>query len=389
LVEELLRLYQKLSEYVGGYDEESYWVVKKILDAINAIDALIKEPYYRETLRGIGIAIRLIWLDRTIRTECADVITHGDVHNPCPVERYIERQRPFVEAFDRYRHGLIECGLGDGDRQFISETVNYIFAEQESTIKRYVDRSARTDSPLSEDDELLHAVAGFMNEGNKLFDILRKKEAAGDFLKCLLTSYERLRNYCEIVGEKKIAAECIDRIVAIRQELSEAGEVDGGEDSRAGRGIKSLLGLTTRGSGKYDVFISFKSEDNALAKAVYDFLKMNLVEGFWSKVSLPELSRADYGEAIDQALDNSRHMVVVLSDLRYLESKWVKYEVKTFADEIREGRKEGANLLILATDQVYDEIIASNKKVLPIQYRWCQILKMSDFRGTLLQYVRK
>ena len=112
-----------------------------------------------------------------------------------------------------------------------------------------------------------------------------------------------------------------------------------------------------------------------------------MIEAFWSKVSLPEMSKSDYGDAIDSALDSSKHFVLVLSDLNYLESDWIKYEMSTFADEIREGRKEGANFVILATDKVYRELIQSNKKVLPIKYRWCQILKLSEFEETLLSYL--
>ena len=141
------------------------------------------------------------------------------------------------------------------------------------------------------------------------------------------------------------------------------------------------------GSGTYDVFISFKNEDSDLAQKIYDYCHKHMKEPFWSKKTLPNLSKSEYSKAIDDALENSKHFVVVLSDLEYLNAEWISYEMDAFNNEIKEGRKKDSNFVIVATDDVYNQIIGSNKKVLNIAYRRYQKIKMSDYEETLAQYI--
>ena len=160
------------------------------------------------------------------------------------------------------------------------------------------------------------------------------------------------------------------------------------ENQKAEKGIKSLLGFTLEDSGYYDVFISFKNEDSDLAERVYEYCHKRIKQPFWSKKSLLRLEKSEYSKAIDMALENSKHFVVVLSDLKYLEAEWIKYEMDVFNNELKEGRKEkGSNFIIVATDDVYDKIIQSNKTVLDIAYRRYQIIKMSEYEDTLAQYI--
>ena len=225
-----------------------------------------------------------------------------------------------------------------------------------------------------------------MQEGNQLFDLLQKRGAAGDFLKCLLTSYERLKAYCQIVGATDVAAQCVDRIVEIRGQLDKPGSDETGGE-KAEKGIKSLLGLTLRESGNYDVFISFKSEDSDLAEKVYQLCQRHMKVPFWSKRTLPELSKSEYEDAIYDALRKSKHFVVVLSKLEYLQANWIMREMKAFDRAITEGRKPGGNFVFVATDEVYSQIIRSNKMCLDERYCGYQILKMSEYEDTLLQYI--
>ena len=90
-----------------------------------------------------------------------------------------------------------------------------------------------------------------------------------------------------------------------------------------------------------------------------------------------------------QALDGSKHFVVVFSDLAYLESDWVKLEMEVFQSEMDEGRKPGANFILVATDEVYDKIMQSNKTVLPIEYRRTEIMRVRDYKANLLKYISK
>lgn len=206
-------------------------------------------------------------------------------------------------------------------------------------------------------------------------------------MKCLLTSYERLKNYCQIVGAVDVAADCVDRIVEIRDQLDKA-EDSSTHNDKAENGIKSLLGLTLSTGDHYDVFISFKDQDSDLAEKIYQFCHQHMKVPFWSKRSLPELSKSEYAQAIYQALDRSSHFVVVLSKLEYLYTDWISQEMAIFHREITEGRKpENANFIFVATDNLYQTIIGNNKKDLPIEYRGYQIIKMSDYQNTLLQYI--
>lgn len=242
------------------------------------------------------------------------------------------------------------------------------------------------DSVSTQDDELLVSIAKFMQDGNKLFDVLQKNGIAGDFLECLRESYERLKNYCIVVGADDVAAECAARIVEIRNEVGKQ-QSGASENEKAEKGIKSLLGFTLEDSGKYDVFISFKNEDSDLAGRIYEYCHKRMKQPFWSKKSLPRLSKSEYSKAIDMALENSKHFIVVLSDLKYFDAEWIKYEMDVFNNEIKEGRKKDSNFVIVATDDVYNTIIQSNKTVLDIAYRRYQIIKMSEYEETLAQYI--
>ena len=88
-----------------------------------------------------------------------------------------------------------------------------------------------------------------------------------------------------------------------------------------------------------------------------------------------------------QALEGSSHFVVIFSELEYLESFWVDLEMDVFHTEIVEGRKQGANFIMVATNEVYEEIMRSNKTVLPIQYRRVEIMRVEDYKKKLLSYI--
>ena len=62
---------------------------------------------------------------------------------------------------------------------------------------------------------------------------------------------------------------------------------------------------------KYNVFISSKSEDYPLAREIYSFLTKNGLSVFFADIELQKIGKADYSVAIDEALDESEHMVVV------------------------------------------------------------------------------
>jgi len=99
------------------------------------------------------------------------------------------------------------------------------------------------------------------------------------------------------------------------------------------------------------IFISAKSEDYDAATQVYQFLTDRGLRAFFSKESLPELGNADYGDQIDEALEETAHMVVVTSSRENVTSEWVKAEWRLFVNEKRGGRKAG-NLLTVTTGEM-------------------------------------
>jgi hypothetical protein len=100
----------------------------------------------------------------------------------------------------------------------------------------------------------------------------------------------------------------------------------------------------------FDVFISYKSEDIALAEEIYQLLKDNGHNPFLSKESLPSLGESDYLEAIYSAIDETKHFVLVSSTIEYVKSKWVKAEWSAFVNEKLAGRKNGNIISIISKD---------------------------------------
>ena len=394
---ELHRLYTRLDQYTGGYNEESRQTVRRIIETLNRmLELLYKDDVTEGGNRFINglfysaFAVQVIFLDREIRSECADVLTNGDVRTPCPDQSYIEKQKPFADAFLRLYSPKAAKREAHTDEEIslIEETPRFLLVSSMASDKlpRPPQKRENTPASLSKDDEILVSIAHFMQEGNKLFDALQQKRIEGSFLKCLLTSYERLKAYCQVVGAADVAAQCVERIVEIR-DIVEKQENSDYTDDKAEKGIRSLLGFTLHGSGDYDVFICFKNEDSDMAETIYKYCQKHLKEPFWSKKSLPELSKSEYEDAIFDALRRSRHFIVVISNLDYLKAKWIKKEMSTFDRAITEGRKTNANFVFVVTDGVYKEIIDSNKMCLDERYCGYQIIKMSEYETVLYKYL--
>ena len=360
---------------------------------INVLGEIEKVLYFEEfktdDLFYISSAIRLIYYDREIRWTAIDAITHGDLSDgiiKVPViaeEKYEQKQRDFVIKYERELLGQSNDEYTDDDWHFICDTQKYIYKKD-----KIASAKEKKEEKKSTDEELLIQVASFMREGNKVFDLISENQQAEEFFRCLILSYERLKKYCEVVGEQKVCAECIDRIFELNKKIN-SGFVGAKSTTKAQDGLKTLLGLTVPKSGRFDVFISHKSEDTDIASDMYYYLKQNLKEAFYDKETLPEMSESQYRKSIMQALDGSTHFVLILSDLSFLNSYWVNLEMEVFQSEIDEGRKPNSNFIIVVTKEVYDEIMKSNKAALPIEYRRCEIMKVEDYKTKLLSYLSK
>ncbi len=425
---EIYRLFSRMASYNGNYDSNSREISELILKTIGDINEFMTSiclGFFTNNLLLCSVALRIIYMEKYLIAECDDILSNGNA-KPRPSADYTDMQAPFAAAYSSLLVTKADS-YSNADLQFIDETVNFILERAYSdNTKSHQSEAADTKntmehvgneipnpvipakpensnsvyeteakektcediiSVISHEDALLHRAAELINQSNRLFDKLLEQNTDEELVKYLMTSYERLKNYCEIVGASDVAADCIDRLAEIKSMFINK-KSESTADKKAENGLKALLGLSSRSTNNYDVFISYKSEDSDLAKVVYNYFKENMVEAFWSKVSLPELSKSEYEDNIYKALAYSKHFVVVLSDLSYMESNWVKAEMTMFHREINEGRKTNSNFIILVTDELYGRIISGNKEDLPIQYRGYQIVKMSEFRITLLKYIK-
>lgn len=97
------------------------------------------------------------------------------------------------------------------------------------------------------------------------------------------------------------------------------------------------------------IFISAKSEDYPAARQVYQFLVDAGIACFFSDQSLQRIGESEYKTAIDKALDEATHLVLVTSCIEHAESRWVRYEWNSFDGELLSGRKSG-NIVVVLSD---------------------------------------
>lgn len=390
LYKEIWKWIEVLDKYSDqGYGEKWSETAHKRLSALNCFAKLLKhDDFHKEDLFLNAFIIRSTYIEMRIRDDCVDTITHGDIHGLREETRqsYIDKQKFYLRLFNSQmiqknisveNHG----GYPEDEIELILDIDQYLLSENSNV--RIKTRENFTE--ISTDDERLNLIADQMAQTNQLFDLVCKNSSTEELLQCLKTSYERLRKYTEIIGAKAVCAECIERIAEINQKLEEVNYSENKND-RAENAFKALLGFKVSYSTEYDVFISYKHEDADVAKNLYHYLKKSLLHPFLDVYTLPELSNSEYEEAIMDALENSKHFVVIISDLKYLESFWVNLEMKTFQHEINEGRKEKANFLMVVSDQVADQIYITNKQCLHIRFRNCEIMKINEYKEKINKY---
>jgi len=132
---------------------------------------------------------------------------------------------------------------------------------------------------------------------------------------------------------------------------------------------------------KYNVFISSKSEDYHLAEQVYNFLKQKGLKVFLASRELDQIGEAQYASAIDEAIDNTTHMIVVASSIDNINSRWVKHEWGTFSSDLKSGFRSG-NLLNVLTNDL--QIMK-----LPPSLRHNQTFTFDNYMEHILSYLKE
>lgn len=130
---------------------------------------------------------------------------------------------------------------------------------------------------------------------------------------------------------------------------------------------------------RYDVFISSKSEDYGLAKNVCTFLTQNGLSVFLACIELDRLGEAEFALAIDDAIDNSEHMIVVATSLNNINSKWVRYEWSTFSNDLKSDFRDGNLITILGPNVQLQN--------LPASLRHQQSFSESEYQFHILNYL--
>jgi len=383
---QILLIFEKISaNKANGYSELSKSVANDNLKMCKNIDKYIQDNIDSIIIREVHAAMcaQIYILMEIIDVESQYILSNGKIKE-VPGNEYKEKITRLSNAVNK-KEGKLPAELYFGnDLQIVEKVI-----ETNKFYCKYIREDDLCKEPIvSEDDELLVSIANFIGEGNKIFSLISKKECNEEFLQSLEMSYKRLKSYCEIVGAKEVAEECVKRIYELKQ-IKEASVENSDVILKADKGIKALLGLKLPESGKFDAFISHKGADIEIATDVYNLLKKNLKTAFLDKVTLPELSETEYIKAIFQALDHSDHLIVVLSDIEYLNKEWLQYEMEAFLGEKLDGRKKEGNIIFVVTNDVYDKIM-KDKTVLPLQFRNYEVMKIEDCNksGKLISYIK-
>ena len=135
---------------------------------------------------------------------------------------------------------------------------------------------------------------------------------------------------------------------------------------------------------RYKVFISFKrnaldgsgkTRDYELAADLHRTLKAKGIETFFSE---KDLSTLDFRDEIDDALDEAEILVVVGTNKDHLESKNVKYEWRSFQEDLLGGYKPNG--------QIYTYIEGMKQEQLPRALRLKQSF-FSEQKETLVRFI--
>lgn len=195
----------------------------------------------------------------------------------------------------------------------------------------------------------------------------------------LKDGYQRIIDYCREVGlNGAVAKECQERIST----LNELKTIQNEKATPESTALKVYLGKAYPDSGYYDVFISYKSVNEHLARYVYNYLTDIGKMVFFAPETLHLLGNSDYTAEIMKAIAHSQNMILVSDIPDHLNSDWVRKEWEAFMT-IYLAEKGARNLLVLLSDEV--ENVTDG---LPVELWNCQVLRMSELKTRLPNYLR-
>lgn len=262
----------------------------------------------------------------------------------------------------------------------------YHLSKNEPALMRLenISKSKEVIKPKEGNQELLYKIANYCDASIDLFYELLKDKQSPEGLNCLKTSYSRLLNYCKTIGGMEdVISSALSKMKETETEFSKGIVSTDETNIDIVKPYRTYLGLEFPESDNYDVFISYKSEDEMLARRVYDYLLSEGKHVFFACEVLPDMGKTEYRDAIMDALDHSQHFVLVTSKLDYITSNWVKEEWAFYVSKLIEDNHKGNLAIIIHDDFKVD------KNQLPPNLRYKQRLLMSNFKESLLKYLQQ
>lgn len=130
----------------------------------------------------------------------------------------------------------------------------------------------------------------------------------------------------------------------------------------------------------FDVFISCKSQDYALAHKLYDYLVYNGFKPFLADTSIKEVGIDQYTALIGEVINVCQNMIVFATDSDYIKTPYVAAEWHTFVNDINTGHKPNAKLV---------NILAPNIDVhnLPAWLRDKQCFTTENYKDGLIHFL--
>lgn len=122
----------------------------------------------------------------------------------------------------------------------------------------------------------------------------------------------------------------------------------------------------------YDVFLSFSSDDEGVAKPMWEELSHSGLRVFWSEAALKQKLGESWPDTIQSSLERSRHLLLIATHSS-MSSKWVTFEWQAFFNNYY---KPGHRRLITAL--IGDYTVSR----LPLLLRQLQAVRL-DERGSL------
>ena len=186
-------------------------------------------------------------------------------------------------------------------------------------------------------------IAGYCDASIELFREMIRQNLSPEGLNCIKVSYTRLLGYCKTVGGMEdVVRKCLKELADVEKKFETGGTAEGSSDTakKISRSYRMYLGLESLGIEHYDVFISYKSEDELLARRVYEYLLSRGKKVFLSRESLQKIGRDKYADTIYEVLDKTQHFLLVASRIDYISTGWIHDEWEYFTGEVREGRKK-------------------------------------------------